>query len=75
METEKIEIYTDMIKLDQALKLAGLCETGGHAKELILGEMVQVNGKVCTMRGKKLYPGDLIELNGASFIITARSTG
>ena len=51
-------IITDFIKLDALLKFAGLCETGGEAKELIQGGAVKVNGEVCTMRGKKLHPGD-----------------
>lgn len=55
---EKIRINTDFIKLDALLKFAGLCETGGEAKELIQGGAVKVNGEVCTMRGKKLHPGD-----------------
>lgn len=55
---EKIRITTEFIKLDALLKFAGLCETGGEAKELIQGGAVKVNGEVCTMRGKKLHPGD-----------------
>lgn len=55
---EKIRITTEFIKLDALLKFAGLCETGGEAKELIQGGTVKVNGEVCTMRGKKLHPGD-----------------
>ena len=56
---EKIRINTDFIKLD-----AGLCETGGEAKELIQGGAVKVNGEVCTMRGKKCRAGDTVELDG-----------
>ena len=52
------------IKLDALLKFAGLCETGGEAKELIQGGAVAVNGEVCTMRGKKCRPGDEITLDG-----------
>ena len=61
---EKIRINTDFIKLDALLKFAGLCETGGEAKELIQGGAVKVNGEVCTMRGKKLRPGDTVTLDG-----------
>ena len=60
---EKIRIFTDYIKLDALLKFAGLCETGGEAKELIHGGQVKVNGEVCTMRGKKLRPGDVVTLD------------
>ena len=61
---EKIRINTDFIKLDAHLKFAGLCETGGEAKELIQGGAVKVNGEVCTMRGKKCRAGDTVELDG-----------
>ena len=57
---EKISITTDFIKLDSFLKLAALVDTGGEAKYVIQEGMVTVNGEVCTMRGKKLYPGDKV---------------
>ena len=66
---EKIRINTDFIKLDALLKFAGLCETGGEAKELIQGGAVKVNGEVCTMRGKKCRAGDTVELDGQTLQI------
>lgn len=57
---EKIEISTDFIKLDSLLKFAALCGTGGEAKYCIAEGMVKVNGEVCTQRGKKIYPGDIV---------------
>ena len=68
---EKIRINTDFIKLDALLKFAGLCETGGEAKELIQGEAVKVNGEVCTMRGKKCRAGDTVELEGQTVQVAA----
>ena len=65
---EKIRINTDFIKLDALLKFAGLCETGGEAKELIQGGAVKVNGEVCTMRGKKCRAGDTVELEGQTAV-------
>lgn len=61
---EKLRIHTEYIKLDALLKFAGLCETGGEAKELIQGGQVKVNGEICTMRGKKCRAGDTVELDG-----------
>lgn len=60
--TEKINvpIKTDFIKLDSLLKLADLVESGGTAKMVILEGRVYVNGEVCTMRGKKIRPGDVV---------------
>ncbi len=56
------KIKTEFIKLDQLLKFSGLCDTGGFAKELIVSGEVTVNGEVCTMRGKKIRPGDEIKV-------------
>lgn len=66
---EKILIHTEYIKLDSLLKLAGLVETGGEAKLLIQDGQVQVNGEVCTMRGKKLRAGDTVTLDGRTVAI------
>ena len=61
---EKITINTDFIKLDALLKFAALVGTGGEAKYVISEGMVSVNGEVCTMRGKKVYPGDKVDFEG-----------
>lgn len=58
MKTDKITITTDYIKLDQLLKFSGMAENGAMAKEMILEGIVLFNGEVCTMRGKKVRPGD-----------------
>ncbi len=55
---EKIYINTDFIKLDNVMKLSGVCGTGGQAKLLIQDGKVLVNNEVCTQRGKKLRNGD-----------------
>ena len=65
-----IVIHTEFIKLESALKLANVVPSGGTAKNLIQDEQAKVNGEVCTMRGKKLYPGDRIDFMGQSFLIT-----
>jgi len=61
---DKIKITTEFIKLDALLKFASLVGSGGEAKQLIQDGEVLVNGEVCTMRGKKIRPGDEIELDG-----------
>ena len=58
MENHDIQIHTEYIKLQDLLKFAGAVETGGDAKLIIQEGRVQVNGEVCTMRGKKMRPGD-----------------
>lgn len=57
------------IKLDQFLKWRGLVETGGHAKQLIQGGEVLVNGEVETRRGRKLRTGDVVELAGQTVTV------
>ena len=66
---DSILIHTDFIKLDAMLKFAGLVETGGEAKLLIQQGQVQVNGEVCTMRGKKLRGGDAVTLAGRTVAV------
>lgn len=61
---EYITIKDEFIKLGQALKLAGLVESGVDAKIVIQNGEVLVNGEVDERRGKKLYPGDVLEFEG-----------
>lgn len=71
VEETPVTIHTEYIKLEAAMKLAALTETGGEAKEQIQGEQVTVNGEVCTMRGKKLRPGDKFCFEGQTYVIHA----
>lgn len=66
---EHIKIETPFIRLDALLKFSGAVETGGEAKLAIQGGEVKVNGQVCAIRGKKLYPGDRAELDGRIFLV------
>ena len=59
-----VYIGTDYIKLQDAMKLANLVLSGGEAKVHIQEGQVEVNGEICTMRGKKLYPGDTFRFQG-----------
>lgn len=67
MNIEKITINTEFIRLDALLKLGGAVETGGHAKVEIQSGRVLVNGEVCTMRGKKMRPGDTAQYDGKQY--------
>ena len=58
---------TDLIKLDQFLKLVGIVQTGGQAKMLIQAGEVTVNGAVETRRGRKLVKGDRVSTMGETF--------
>lgn len=70
--TEKINvpIKNDFIKLDSLLKLADLVESGGTAKMVILEGRVYVNGEVCTMRGKKIRPGDVVTVENFEVMVS-----
>lgn len=68
---EKIKLKDDFIKLGQALKLAGLVESGVDAKFAIQDGLVKVNGEVDERRGRKLYDGDIVEFNGQQIKIEA----
>lgn len=67
---DTITIRDEFIKLGQALKLAGLVDSGVMAKEVILDGFVTVNGEVELRRGKKLYPGDVFSLEGEEVTVT-----
>ena len=66
-----VAIDTEYIKLESALKLSGAVPTGGAAKNLILEGEASVGGEVCTMRGKKLYPGDRFTFMDQEFVIVS----
>lgn len=60
MKTMNINITTEYIKLDQLLKFSALAENGAMAKEMVIDEIISVNGEICTMRGKKIRPNDVV---------------
>ena len=67
--TETIMIRGDFIKLDALMKFASLVASGGEAKMAIGDGLVSVNGEVCTMRGKKIRPGDIVSFCGQELSI------
>lgn len=67
-------ISTEFIKLEAAMKLANAVPSGGMAKTIIQDGEVLVGGEVCTMRGKKLYPGDRFTYMGQTWLITIHET-
>ena len=66
---KKVIITTEFIKLQDLLKFANLVETGGLAKECVQGGEVTVNGEICTMRGKKIRPGDVVSFDGEQLTV------
>ena len=70
MAQKTVSITTEFIKLEALLKLANLVGTGGEAKMLIQDGQASVNGEVCTMRGKKLRPGDTVSFRGMTYLVT-----
>ena len=64
-----VVIGTEFIKLESAMKLMNMVPSGGSAKLEIQEGNVLVGGEVCTMRGKKLYPGDKFGFDGDTYLI------
>ncbi|MBM6695148.1 RNA-binding S4 domain-containing protein [Pseudoflavonifractor capillosus] len=64
MKKDNITITTEFIKLDSLLKFSNAVATGGEAKQIVQDGLVKVNGETCTMRGKKIRPGDVVEVDG-----------
>ena len=71
---ETIKINEEYIRLDNLMKFSGMCNSGGRAKYLIQNGEVKLNGEVCTMRGKKIRPGDKIEYQNRMIEVTADAT-
>lgn len=69
MDSYNVKIRTEYIKLQDLLKFAGAVETGGDAKLIIQEGRVTVNGAICTMRGKKLRPGERACIDGETEIV------
>lgn len=70
-EERKIQISTEFIRLEALLKLADAVPSGGMAKNLIQDGEVMVNDEICTMRGKKLRPGDRVLFMGKNYVVAA----
>ncbi len=70
MKKHEITITTEFIKLQDLLKFASLVGTGGEAKVLIQEGAVSVNGEICTQRGKKIRPGDDVQI--ADILLTVQ---
>ncbi len=66
---ETVKISGDFIKLDSLLKFSSLTGSGGEAKMAISDGLVSVNGEICTMRGKKIFPGDRVSFCGEEILV------
>ena len=69
MKVEKIKIDSEFIRLQNLLKLSGVCATGGMAKVVIQNGEVLVNDEVCSMRGKKMRPGDKARFEDIEIVV------
>ena len=68
-----LEITTEFIKLQDAMKYANVVYSGGEAKVLIQEGQVEVNWETCTMRGRKLRPGDTFTFADKTYAITEKA--
>jgi len=74
IQTERIKITTEYIKLDQLLKFSGIAAIGSEAKSMVLDGIVEVNGEICTMQGKKIREGDVVTVNGDDITVRLEVT-
>lgn len=65
----RVNIYTEKIKLKEALKFSGATESGAAGKKAVEEGKVLVNGKICFVPGKKLSQGDVFRFNGEDYLI------
>ena len=68
---QTVKINTEFIKLEQLLKWAGAVDSGASAKAIIIEGNVKINGKIEIQRGKKVRPGDIVELGGTTMKVEA----
>ncbi|MUK88129.1 S4 domain-containing protein YaaA [Ornithinibacillus sp. L9] len=69
---EKIEINTDYITLGQFVKLANVLDSGGMVKAFLQDQGAIVNGELDHRRGRKIYPGDVVEIEGVGSYIAMK---
>lgn len=60
-------IQTEYIKLDSFLKFCGAAGTGGQAKMMIEQGLVRHGEEICTQRGRKIRPGDVVTVENQSY--------
>lgn len=70
---QTVTIKDEFIKLGQAMKLAGLVDSGIEAKEVIQSGQVSVNGEVDLRRGRKLVPGDTFTYAGKTVKVESKA--
>ena len=71
MQTFRLRAGDEFIRLGQVLKASAIAQSGADAKDMIQSGIVSVNGENETRRGRKLYPGDTVSVNGEELQIQA----
>ncbi|MDR2933576.1 MAG: RNA-binding S4 domain-containing protein [Oscillospiraceae bacterium] len=71
MTRERVVIRTSFIKLDALLKFCGAAGTGGHAKAMIQSGSVFLDGNACLERGKKIYTGMVVSVDGKEYEVVS----
>jgi len=67
----EVPIHDDMIRLGQLVKLAGVADDGAHARALIEGGEVSVDGEVELRRGRQVHPGSTVKVAGTRIRVTS----
>ena len=63
MQKETVAIITEFITIDKLLKFSGVADTGGQAFLMVEDGIVKLNGKLVTEKRKKVFPGDVVNID------------
>ncbi len=72
MQKEIVEITTELITMDKLLKFAGVADTGGQAFLMVEDGVVRLNGQLVTEKRKKVYPGDIVNIDNQIELTVAK---
>ena len=74
MQKEQIAIITEFITMDKLLKFSGVADTGGQAFLMVEDGIIQLNGKIVTEKRKKVFPGDIVNIDNQIELTITKET-
>ena len=74
MQKEQISIITEFITMDKLLKFSGVADTGGQAFLMVEDGIIKLNGKLVTEKRKKVFPGDVVNIDNQIELTITKET-
>lgn len=74
MQKEQIAIITEFITMDKLLKFSGVADTGGQAFLMVEDGIIKLNGKLVTEKRKKVFPGDIVNIDNQIELTITKET-